>query len=174
MAPCSNGVIKYNAVVVNSCDESIEFAVLIWPPPCIFNGHCDVGPLRMAPRLVLRTIGSRELQDGDFVRIVNTIYSTGGLPYWEIQRYVLLYCMILQSLESVKLGSFKTFALLWNSSCCWDFCQISVQLEKWTFGNVNYLNRQSSHGVPLFHFENYDYFFCRVGNNESLALLDVY
>ena len=72
MAPCSNGVIKYNAVVVNSCDESIEFAVLIWPPPCIFNGHCDVGPLRMAPRLVLRTIGSRELQDGDFVRIVNS------------------------------------------------------------------------------------------------------
>ena len=71
MAPCSNGVIKYNAVVVNSRYESIEFAVLIWPPPCIFNGHCDVGPLRMAPRLVLRPIGSRELQDGDFVRIVN-------------------------------------------------------------------------------------------------------
>ena len=75
IAPCSNGVIKYNAVVVNSRDESIEFAVLIWPPPCIFNGHCDVGPLRMAPRLVLRTIGSRELQDGDFVRIVNCHYN---------------------------------------------------------------------------------------------------
>ena len=71
MVPCSNGVIKYNAVVANSRDENIKFAVLTWPPPCIFNGCCDVGPLRMAPRLVLRTIGSRELQDGDFVRIVN-------------------------------------------------------------------------------------------------------
>ena len=71
MAPCSNGVIKYNAVVATSCNENIAFAVLIWPLPCIFNERCDVGPLCMAPCLVLRTIGSRELQDGNFVRIVN-------------------------------------------------------------------------------------------------------
>ena len=83
IAPCLNGVIKYNAVVVNSRDESIEFAVLIWPPPCIFNGHGDVGPLRMAPRLVLRTIGNRELQDGDFVRIVNS-----SLGPWSLEKHL--------------------------------------------------------------------------------------
>ena len=67
MAPCSNGVVKYNAAAVNSRDVNIEFAVLIWPPSCIFNGRCDVGPLRM------RIIGSRELKDGDFVRILNEL-----------------------------------------------------------------------------------------------------
>ena len=28
------------------------FAVLIWPPPCVFNWRCDVGPLCRTPRLV--------------------------------------------------------------------------------------------------------------------------
>ena len=28
----------------------------------------------------------------NFIWTLNTIYSTGGLPYWEIQRYVFSYC----------------------------------------------------------------------------------
>ena len=87
---------------------------------------------------------------------------------------ILLYCMILQSLESVKLGSFKTFALLWNSSCCWDFCQISVQLEN---GLLETLTIWTDKVVTVCHYfilRIMIIFFCRVRNNESLALLDVY
>ena len=47
----------------------------IWLP-CICSRYCGVGPLRMAPRLVLRTIGSKELQDDDFVRILHTSCKT--------------------------------------------------------------------------------------------------
>ena len=53
------------------CSYSIGRSLTHWGRVTHICVSSDVGPLRMAPRLVLRTIGSRELGDGDFVRIAN-------------------------------------------------------------------------------------------------------
>ena len=122
IAPCSNGVIKYNAVVVNSRDESIEFAVLIWPPPCIFNGHCDVGPLRMAPRLVLRTIGSSLGNSKMAISWESWIPSKHAYWWYKIVLCIdtlskLVFCCGFPGHRMVVVGSRFSMSKCWLKKC---------------------------------------------------------
>ena len=62
MVSCSKDLIKRNAAIVNS--EMRVLNLQCWFDYCHVFSRADISP--MVPCLLLRTIGSGELQDGDF------------------------------------------------------------------------------------------------------------
>ena len=76
----------------------------------------------------------------NFTWTLNTIYSTGGLPYWEIQRYVFIHVCKMGSVASLKICTpmFKIVApFLYMILHFSNFLQIwGFKLEVWVSKDV--------------------------------------